>query len=695
MNKDIRDIFIAVARWATAIFFLLDLPTFIVLWARGYISASGLWIIVRLLTHVVLFPAFMGIVIAGIWVGLPLLLSFIGRVVEAVGRILEALGVYAAVATIVAYSPFGLFPAYVIRLVGVYLVKRRIAWVSLVAVMLCTTMVLVVISVMGGWLKMFKSSFRGLSGDIVIHSDSMQGFPYYAQIIDKLKENNDIAAAAPTIETYGLINFGKVATLPAKVMGMPIAEIGKVNSFADSLYLQHVAIVEKLKNPKLPADQRAALERKLHEPPSFDLLDEVSAPLASLPNGLKYEPSTDERETRAGTIKLPDDAPDDLQGRLRYDSLRKNLLFRGPMKNEWKPLLAALSTDGPYQKALDALQLESRSAELIDYTHLARGRATGMIAGSGVIQIGRNREGEWEGREAWKYTTPMALTVLNISGGGTVSIHDKITRTYFLVDDSRTQVWQYDNNYVYVPFDRLQKDLGLDTQTTTDIDGRPITIPGRATDIHIKVRPGIDPNDEKALDAVAAAVRANVHDIMAEQRQAAGEFYLGPDPKVETWQETQRIWINAVENEKLLTVVLFGIISVVAIFLVFCIFYMIVVEKTRDIGIIKSVGATSGGIIGIFLGYGLAIGIVGSGMGLLLSYCIVHWINELHNWLGYLLHIKIWNPEVYLFDKIPNEMSAVDIAVIIPIAIVSSVLGALVPAIRAGRMNPVESLRWE
>ena len=78
--------------------------------------------------------------------------------------------------------------------------------------------------------------------------------------------------------------------------------------------------------------------------------------------------------------------------------------------------------------------------------------------------------------------------------------------------------------------------------------------------------------------------------------------------RVETWQgkaagvDPRR----CISNEKLLTVFLFGIISLVAIFLVFCIFYMIVIEKTRDIGIIKSVGATSTAVAGIFLGYGLA-----------------------------------------------------------------------------------------
>ena len=133
----------------------------------------------------------------------------------------------------------------------------------------------------------------------------------------------------------------------------------------------------------------------------------------------------------------------------------------------------------------------------------------------------------------------------------------------------------------------------------------------------------------------------------------------------------------------------------VAIFLIFCIFYMIVVEKTKDIGIIKSVGATSGGVAGIFLGYGAAIGIVGAGLGLLMGWSIVHNINTLHDWLGKAMNVVIWDPEIYAFDTIPNTMSAVHVARILGAAIIASILGALVPAIRAARMHPVEALRWE
>jgi lipoprotein-releasing system permease protein len=133
----------------------------------------------------------------------------------------------------------------------------------------------------------------------------------------------------------------------------------------------------------------------------------------------------------------------------------------------------------------------------------------------------------------------------------------------------------------------------------------------------------------------------------------------------------------------------------VAVFLVFCIFFMIVVEKTRDIGIIKSVGASNAGVAQIFLGYGLLIGVMGAGIGLLFAYLIVHNINELHAWMGREMGVKIWDPKTYAFDTIPNTMDPHDVAWIVGIAILSALLGAMVPAWRASRMNPVEALRWE
>src|ERR1700719_1505918 len=77
------------------------------------------------------------------------------------------------------HSSFREAAMYKLHLIIKYLRKRRIAWWSLLAVTLCTTMVLVVISVMGGWLNMFEHSFQGLTGDIVVESQTLSGFPWY------------------------------------------------------------------------------------------------------------------------------------------------------------------------------------------------------------------------------------------------------------------------------------------------------------------------------------------------------------------------------------------------------------------------------------------------------------------------------------------------------------------------------------
>ena len=95
---------------------------------------------------------------------------------------------------------------YKLHLILKYLRKRRIAWVSLIAVMLCTTMVIVVISVMGGWLSMFRSSFRGLSGDVLVEARSLTGFPYYEEMIARIEKRPEVGR--------GLAYHGQSRTRP-------------------------------------------------------------------------------------------------------------------------------------------------------------------------------------------------------------------------------------------------------------------------------------------------------------------------------------------------------------------------------------------------------------------------------------------------------------------------------------------------
>lgn len=482
---------------------------------------------------------------------------------------------------------------YKLLLILKYLRKRRIAWVSLAAVMLCTTMVIVVISVMGGWLRMFRESFHGLSGDIIVESRSLTGFPHYQEIIERISALPEVEAAVPTIRSFGLIdvrNYIYEIREGVQVIGYPIDEIGKVNQFSKSLYRQYELPRNVLADPNanLTAEERELAQRWMNAGPSFDLLPNIN-----------YE--------RA--------AP------------------RAPNPRNWP----------------------------------------GMIVGAGVVGIHKDREGNIV-RPPGLYEAWATLTVLEMRADtSVVDAGSKKAQPFWIVDDSRTQIYQYDGNTAYVPFDVLQNMLGM------DIEGEP----KRASTIEINVRDQFD----------MYAVLPKIEQIVADVFDAHG--IIGMPALVQTWEQSQAVWIGAIEKEKMLVTMLFGIISIVAIFLIFCIFYMIVVEKTRDIGIIKSVGATGGGVAGIFLGYGLAIGLVGAACGFGAGFLIVRNINELHTWMGKALGVQIWNPEVYAFDTIPNTMNPTEVAWILAIAVIASVLGSLVPAIRAARMHPVEALRWE
>jgi ABC-type lipoprotein release transport system permease subunit len=619
---------------------------------------------------------------------------------------------------------------YKLHLILKYLRRRRIAWVSLVAVMLCTTMVLVVISVMGGWLDMFENSARGLTGDVVVKTGSLSGFPYYEQMIDGIQRDPDVVAAAPALFTYGLVNIANRKTDAVQVIGYPMDEIGKVNQFPQSLYRQHQKYLDE------------------HQPPpehkTFDLHEVTRIEVDELPEGVRVDAN--------GRVVTDDPA---LSEKFHFGGVRGGLgflSFQGHMSDEERQKLTALSASKSWREAVNRLASQSNWP--------------GMICGSGVLDIRKDASGKIEGREDWKYTLWAKLTVLGIGADQSTDVQNKAERQYWIVDDSRTGMWQYDTKTVYVPFDVLQKDLGMNAKeifvpvtvfsadspspqhvlgtagadgkyslyqgrslqplqtvelksgqqlgfrkaeggqwvavageqtfdlagNTPDADWRyqkPAVEPARATEIHVRLKNGAD------LDAVEVArkrIEQVVQGVFAAHR---AELLASDEPRVESWRQASELYISAIEKEKLLVVILFGIISIVAIFLIFCIFYMIVAEKTKDIGIIKSVGATSSGVAGIFLGYGLAIGIVGAGLGLLASYLIVHNINQIHTWLGRALHVQIWNPEVYAFDKIPDKMEPATAATIIVIAVLASVLGALVPAIRAARMHPVEALRWE
>lgn len=234
-----------------------------------------------------------------------------------------------------------------------------------------------------------------------------------------------------------------------------------------------------------------------------------------------------------------------------------------------------------------------------------------------------------------------------------------VTWNFTIVDFYESKMAEMDSQFVFVPIQKMQELRGMH---------------GSITQIQIKLKPGA--NLDEVRDRLRHAFPNELFSIM-------------------TWRDQRSSLLSAVDTEtKLLNVLLFFIVAVAG-FGILAIFYMIVVEKTRDIGILKSLGASSAGIMGIFLTYGLLLGVVGAGLGLIGGLATAKNINAVADFLGQLTGRAVFDPQVYYFYTLPSIIDPVTIAWIIGAAIAVSVLASVLPAYRAATLHPVEALRYE
>src|SRR5262249_10863076 len=168
-----------------------------------------------------------------------------------------------------------------------------------------------------------------------------------------------------------------------------------------------------------------------------------------------------------------------------------------------------------------------------------------------------------------------------------------------------------------------------------------------------------------------------------------GEF------RVETWEDKQGPLLAAISIEKgILNVLLFLIIGVAG-FGILAIFAMIVAEKTRDIGILKALGASNAGVMKIFLGYGLLLGLVGASLGTILGLSITFNINGIEHVISGITGHDIFDRSVYYFDQIPTHIDALSVVLVNLGAVAIAVLSSVLPALRAALLHPVRALRYE
>ncbi len=535
---------------------------------------------------------------------------------------------------------------YVLMLCWRYLRTRYIALASIISVMLGVATMIVVNSVMLGFTREMENRLHGILSDIIFQSRSLEGFPDAEWHMDQIRRvaGEDIEAMTPTVLVPAMVNLQvgeQWITRPVQLIGIDAATQGRVSDFGH--YLQH-------------PENRRQLSFELRDG-GYDVRDHQGGPndpprpeMADA--GWKYRRRMAQLRKIMRDIESSSAEGPAIVGGTAAESAADSASLSAAATG------AAETTAGP----TDAVptnpfaRFGPREEEYVPAFDPAQSQYTGIVLGIGLATYRK------DGRDRFLVLPGDDVTVTFPTAGSPPRIH----RDYFtIVDFYESKMSEYDSNFAFVPIETLQRLRGM-------ID--PATGRSYVNAISIKLKPGRDMN----------AVRDRLRAAFAPQ------YY-----SIDTWRDNQGALLAAVHMETAILNVLLFLIICVAGFGILAIFFMIVVEKTRDIGILKSLGASSGGVMGIFLGYGLSLGLVGSGIGTAAGLLVVRYINEIANGLAWITGRPVFDPSIYYFYKIPAIVEPATLAAIVAGALAIAVAASILPARRASRLHPVEALRYE
>jgi lipoprotein-releasing system permease protein len=186
-------------------------------------------------------------------------------------------------------------------------------------------------------------------------------------------------------------------------------------------------------------------------------------------------------------------------------------------------------------------------------------------------------------------------------------------------------------------------------------------------------------NDPERIDTVRDAIQA-----------AVDRPVLMTD-----WRERNRTFFDALNVERNVMFIILTLIVLVAALNIISGLIMLVKDKSHDIAILRTMGATRGAIMRIFLITGASIGVAGTLAGFLLGLAVADNVEPIRQFLNRLLHANLFPAELYFLSRLPSVVDPRDVASVVGMTLVLSILATLYPSWRAAKLDPVEALRYE
>jgi lipoprotein-releasing system permease protein len=248
------------------------------------------------------------------------------------------------------------------------------------------------------------------------------------------------------------------------------------------------------------------------------------------------------------------------------------------------------------------------------------------------------------------------------------------TKTFYFSDTSSSGLPRVDSALIYLPFEQAQMLCGMAGPTK------------RVSRLHIKLKPDVE------IPAGCEKVRTlwlKFREEISDQSQA----YLLETVSVQSWRQFRRESIAPMENELTELIIMFGFVAITTGFIILVVFYMIISHKSKDIGILKSIGVSSAGILELFGGFAFLVGLLGSGVGLLTGWLFLLNINRLEDWLFRKFDFQLWDRTIFAIGDIPNQVEIRVLLIIALSAIFVCLIGAFVPSWQAARRKPAETLQ--